>query len=185
MAKLTPEDAAKLRQQLTVHEGRRRYPYRCTAGKLSIAVGYNIDDRGLGALHAAIGRTPMLTDLYKWGLTEAEIDAVLDADIRYYESRVIDYFPLYLDLDSVRQRAVVDFAFNLGKRALGFRKAIDALTRATTAPLDHKQQFYDVCALEMMRSLWASQVGDGAGGKRYDRAERLADMIRTGQEPRF
>lgn len=172
MAHLSPADVTKLKRQLAVHEGRRKYPYRCTAGKLSIGVGYNLDDRGLGDLQRAIGRNVTLNDLYSRGLSETEIDAVLAADIAYFEGRVVSYFPEYLVLDPVRQRAVVDFAFNLGKRALGFKKAIEALKAAR----------YDECAFQMMRSLWASQVGDGSG-KRYDRAERLADMIRTGKEP--
>lgn len=185
MALLSSADYRKLRTQLSSHEGRRRYPYRCTAGKLTVGAGYNIDDRGLGDLCRAIERTVTLNDLYLHGLTEAEIDLVLTADIAHFEGRVAKFFPQYLALDPVRQRAVVDFAFNLGKRALGFTKAIAALKKAIDAEdAELKRLYFVECASHMMHSLWASQVGDGAG-KRYDRAERIADMIKTGQEPRF
>lgn len=139
MALLSPADYTKLRQQLIVHEGRRRHPYRCTAGKLSIGVGYNIDDRGLGDLCRAISRTVNLNELYSRGLTDTEIDLVLTADILYFESRIAKTFPQYLLLDTVRQRAILDFVFNLGKRALGFTRAIDALKRAIDAPSEFKQ----------------------------------------------
>ena len=37
---------SKFLQQLTLHEGSRSHPYRCTSGKLTIGVGRNIEDRG-------------------------------------------------------------------------------------------------------------------------------------------
>ena len=37
----------QLKKQLTRHEGKRAYPYRCPAGKLSIGVGRNLEDKGL------------------------------------------------------------------------------------------------------------------------------------------
>lgn len=184
---MTSKDYAKLRKQLALHEGRRRFPYRCTAGKLTIGVGYNIDDRGLEPLIAAIGQHVTLRELYMHGLTEAEMDRVLDADILYFESRVRDYFPEYDTLDPVRQRAVVDFAFNLGKRALGFKNAITALKKAIKAQeiYGHSELarlYFIECKSHMMQSLWATQVGDGLG-RRYDRAERISDMIATGIDP--
>ena len=171
MPKLSPKDRVKLVKQLALHEGRRRYPYRCTAGKLSVGGGYNLDDRGLESLCKAIGRRVTLNDLFKHGLSDAEIDRQINADIVYFEDRVIQFFPEYETLDPIRQRVVVDFAYNLGKRALGFTKAIGAL----------KRKDYTECAFQMMHSLWASQVGDGEG-RRFDRADRLCEMMKLGED---
>ncbi len=38
---------ARLEKQLRADEGERLKPYRCTAGKLTIGVGRNLDDRGI------------------------------------------------------------------------------------------------------------------------------------------
>lgn len=43
-----------IQEQLIRHEGLRLKPYRCTAGKLTIGVGRNLDDKGISkeeALH--------------------------------------------------------------------------------------------------------------------------------------
>ena len=179
---MSPSDREKLRTQLILHEGRRRSPYTCTAGKLSIACGYNITDRGLGPLRTASVRHVTMDALYKHGLTDEEIDRILNADIEYFEGRVRHYFPQYDKLDPIRQRVVVDFAFNLGKRALGFTKAVAALKAALAAKVAERRRLhYSECAFEMLHSLWASQVGDGAG-KRFDRADRLAQMMRSGED---
>ena len=37
----------RIKAQLVKHEGFRLKPYRCTAGKLTIGIGRNLDDRGI------------------------------------------------------------------------------------------------------------------------------------------
>ena len=37
----------ELARQLIVHEGLKLYPYRCSANKLTIGVGRNIEERGI------------------------------------------------------------------------------------------------------------------------------------------
>ena len=36
-----------LEEQLIRHEGYRQFPYNCSAGKRTIAIGRNLDDRGI------------------------------------------------------------------------------------------------------------------------------------------
>jgi lysozyme len=38
---------SKLEEMLIRQEGNRKFPYECTAGKLTIGVGRNLDDMGL------------------------------------------------------------------------------------------------------------------------------------------
>ena len=44
----------KLKEQLIRHEGLRLKPYRCTANKLTIGVGRNLDDVGISEDEALI-----------------------------------------------------------------------------------------------------------------------------------
>lgn len=91
------------------HEGLRLKPYRCTADKLSIGYGRNLDDRGI---------------------TLEEADFMLRNDIQlcYHE---LDCFSWFRDLDEIRQYALVDLCFNLGLPSLlTFRKALAAMAEA-------------------------------------------------------
>lgn len=183
---MSPDDYAKLRAQLVLHEGRRLYPYINTAGKQCVGVGYNISDRGLTDLHRAIARNPNLNDLIARGLTSEEVDRVLDADIKYFEGKIRQFFPGYEFLNSVRQRALIDFGFNPTKQAPGFQKTICALYDAVNADIDEDVTslgalYYDRAALEITLGLWATQTND-TGGRRFERAERLCAMIRTGKD---
>ena len=42
----------RLTEQLMVHEGLKLQPYKCTAGKLTIGVGRNLDDVGITDIEA-------------------------------------------------------------------------------------------------------------------------------------
>ena len=37
----------RIKEQLVRHEGLRMKPFRCTAGKLTIGIGRNLDDYGI------------------------------------------------------------------------------------------------------------------------------------------
>ena len=80
-------------RQLRLHEGERLKPYRCTAGKLTIGVGRNLDDRGI---------------------TPEESAVLLSNDISLVEAQVFRALPWALTMNEVRQRVLIDMAFNLG-----------------------------------------------------------------------
>jgi lysozyme len=133
-------------RQLRLHEGERFKPYRCTAGKLTIGVGRNLDDRGI---------------------TAAESAYLLCNDISEKETELVHALPWVSSLNEVRQRVLVDMAFNLGiDGLLGFKR-----TLATIQAGDYQR-----AATMMLDSKWAGQVGQ--------RAERLARMMATGKDPR-
>lgn len=68
-------------------------------------------------------------------------------------------------LNEVRKKVILDMAYNMGIDGLSrFRKMIDAL----------KAEDYDEASKEMLDSMWANQVGE--------RAERLAKMMKTGED---
>lgn len=179
-----PVNLERLVAQLRKHEGFEQKPYRCTASKLTIGVGYNIDAHGLGLLSAAIGRTVTLADLYRDGITEREGDLILRRQIEDVEAAVRAKFPIYEQLDDIRRRVVLDFVFNVGGTgALAFKTTIARLRLALeqTDP-QIEQVCLEACAFHLMNSLWADQIDDGLRG-RYGRADRLCEMLRTGKEP--
>ena len=95
-----------LEEQLILHEGMRLKPYRCTAGKLTIGVGRNLDDKGISELEA----------LYLlWG----DMQEVMEA---------LDGHDWYRGLDPIRKKVIIDMAFNLGLGGLlQFKKMIAAI----------------------------------------------------------
>jgi len=118
--------------QLRIDEGVRAKPYHCTAGKLSIGVGRNLDDVGL---------------------RPDEIDYLLANDIRIAESDARSLFECFDKLTDARKAVLVNMAFNLGRNRLaGFVKFRAAVEGGR----------YDRAATEMLDSRWAVQVGKRA-----------------------
>jgi lysozyme len=122
----------KLTNLLVLHEGLKLKPYRCTAGKLTIGIGHNLDAKGITPDQAyAIFRDDM-TDV-----------------ARELERRI----PWIVQLDEVRAAVLADMAFNLG---------VDGLLKfpATLALVQSGK--YIEASLEMLDSAWAKQVGKRA-----------------------
>jgi lysozyme len=125
-------DRQRLFKQLRLHEGVEKFPYRCTAGYLTIGVGRNIEERGL---------------------LDDEIDFILDNDIEVVMNEVSVTFDWFFDLSEVRQRVVADMIFNIGMpRFKQFKKMIAALEEGD----------WSEAANQMMDSKWAKQVGKRA-----------------------
>lgn len=98
-----------IEDQLILHEGLRLKPYRCTAGKLTIGVGRNLETRGI---------------------TYHEAMMLLRNDIEEITGQ-LEHFAWYQSLGPVRRKVLVDMCFNLGVGGLmGFQKMIEALKRA-------------------------------------------------------
>lgn len=122
----------KLVKMLTTHEASKSHAYKCTAGKITIGVGRNIDPEG------------------GLGLTKDEIAYLLRNDIERVEDELSRRLPWILELSDVRIDALIDICFNLGlPRFLKFVKALDALEAGD----------YEMSANEFMDSRWAKQVG--------------------------
>jgi lysozyme len=133
-------------KQLRLHEGERLKPYRCTAGKLTIGVGRNLEDRGITAEESAM---------------------LLANDITAMETELMRALPWVAQLDEVRQRVLIDMAFNLGVQGLlNFKRTLAAVQAGQ----------YQQAAAMMLESRWAQQVGQ--------RAKRLSDMMASGKTPR-
>jgi lysozyme len=137
-------DIDRLIAQLKVHEGVRDKVYLDTEGIETIGVGRNLKDKGL---------------------SEDEIDYLLQNDISEFKSGVQDTWSWWDSLDDVRQRVVVDMAFNMGLGGLSkFKKTLGHIEAGE----------YEEAASEMLNSRWAEQVGR--------RANTLSEMMRTGED---
>jgi lysozyme len=118
-----------IREQLIAHEGLRLKPYRCTAGKLTIGVGRNLEDRGLRSDEA----------LY-----------LLDNDIEDVTTELEMKLPWVRRLDDVRRRVLIDMGFNMG---------VAGLLKFERTLLSIRQGDYALAAKQMLQSKWAEQVG--------------------------
>lgn len=155
-----------LEAQLVLHEGLKLHIYLDTEGNQTLGVGYNVTARGLDFFEEVVGRR-----LLGGGdiITKAEAMMVLREDIdRYYRSVPL-HFAFFEKLNPARKRVVLDMAFNMGFRALGFKQTIAAV----------EKENWSSAVMGLYNSRWARQVGDGPGGRR-DRCDRLAGMLLTG-----
>lgn len=97
-------------EQLMRHEGVKLRPYRCTAGKLTIGVGRNLEDVGISRAEAE-------------ELLQHDIDRIL---------REARHLPVYEDLDHIRQNVIMNMLFNLGlSRLLKFKRMFEALEKGS------------------------------------------------------
>lgn len=128
--------------ELMRDEGVRLRPYRDTVGKLTIGVGRNLDDVGID---------------------EAEAEFLLEQDIARTATTLDAHLPWWQQLDEIRQRVLLNMAFNMGIASLlGFKNTLAAMQAGK----------YDDAAAGMLSSKWAQQVGP--------RAQRLAVMMQKG-----
>lgn len=160
-------------EQLILHEGLRTEPYVDTLKNWTIGVGYNISGRGYDFLEEVLGRKVAPKDgmTEKVRITRDEAIKVLNADLDRIEKVVPVYFPEYTKLKEVRQRVVLDIAFNMAFKALGFKKTIAFI----------KEQKWSEAVRELFKSRWAYQVDDGPGAH-FGRADRLGKMLLTGDD---
>lgn len=114
----------------------------------------------VGKLTIGVGRN--LTDK---GLKPKEIEYLLMNDIMECIDDLNKYLPWWRQLNEVRQRVLMDMCFNLGIGGLlGFKNTLAFIQSGD----------YEQASQNMLLSKWASQVGQ--------RARRLSEMIRTGQD---
>ena len=119
-------------ERIIRHEGLKLKPYRCTAGKLTIGIGRNLDDVGI---------------------TENEARYLLKNDLQRSHIDCLNAFAWYAELDEVRQSVVCEMCFNLGlARLKGLKKMLKAVETGN----------YALAAQEMLASQWAKQVGQRA-----------------------
>ena len=110
---------------LTRDEGLRLKPYRCTAGKLTIGVGRNLEDVGI---------------------TKAEAEQLLANDISRVVANIVKRIPWAMNLDDARFSVIHSMVFQMGiGGVIKFRKFLTALQMGD----------YTKASIEMLDSKWA------------------------------
>jgi lysozyme len=114
--------------QLKVDEGIRAKPYLDSVGKLTIACGRNLDDKGLSML---------------------EIDFLLENDLTDAERDARSLVVTFDKLTDARKAVLLNMALNLGRtRLAGFNRFLEAI----------HAEAWEQAAAEMLDSTWAKQV---------------------------
>lgn len=123
---------SQLSKQLKRHEGLRLKPYLCTANKITIGYGRNLEQKGI---------------------TKLEAEELLQNDIIYMFSVLPNKIECFNSLSKPRADVLVNMAFNLGINGLlMFNKMLAAVEMGD----------YLTASKEMLNSRWAEQVGDRA-----------------------
>jgi lysozyme len=121
-------DLHRTKATILRHEGLRLKPYHCPAGKLTIGIGRNIEDRGI---------------------TQGEAYMLLETDLDECVADLKMLFPDFDQIDPPRQEALVNMRFQLGGGTLRkFRRMVKAV----------KTEDWEEAKVEALDSAWARQT---------------------------
>ena len=153
----------ELLDQLVLHEGLELLPYEDSLGINTIGIGRNLEHRGLSEAELGhIGKD--LSDIFEWGITKEQAYYLAKNDIEIVEKEVCESHPCVVELDEIRQRVIIDMAFNMGVPRLNkFKKMWKAI----------EEENFEEAKIQMLDSRWANQVGN--------RAVRLSNAMETGE----
>jgi len=139
----TPTD---LKTLLYRDEGKVRHVYKDSLGFDTIGAGRLVDKRKGG------------------GLSDVEIDYLLDNDIAAKRAEVYAALPWVAQLDAVREAVLLSMAFQMGTEGLlEFVRTLAAVRYGK----------YDDAAVFMLESKWSEQTPERAG--------RMAEMMKSGE----
>ena len=125
-------DHKKLKRMLIEHEGIKYAPYICTAGKTTIGIGHNLDDKGI---------------------SKAVVDLLYDEDIAEVEADLKAIFDDFDTLPGQIQLVLADMRFQLGYQGFrSFKRMILAV----------KDRNWPAMFLQMKNSDWHSQTPNRA-----------------------
>ena len=150
-------DMYQVCQRLIIHEGLRLQPYFCSKNKLTIGVGRCIETNPFTSEEERV-----IGD-WRHGITKCSAMYLLQNDVKKIYKELKSQLNFFKDLDSERQYALIDMAFNLGVTGLlRFSKMLNAL----------KNKNYIQASKECLDSKYAKEVSK--------RANRIANTLLTG-----
>lgn len=115
-------------EDLKLDEGLRQFPYHCTAGKLTIGYGRNIEEKGIS-------------------IDEAEM--LLNHDVQECILDLVQFFQDFYDYPERVQRVLVNMRFQLG--AKGFRAFKNMIAAV-------REQDWIGMVVQMKDSRWYTQT---------------------------
>ena len=148
----------RIKAQLVRYEGLRLKPYRCTAGKLTIGIGRNLDDCGISHIEAYV---------------------LLENDIQNCEKQLLDEIPeIYNGLDEVRKSVLLSMCISIPQSRFAPLREPCYLGIGGLLEFNNTLAFiaagdWERAANNMLVSRWAKQVGR--------RAIELSELMRKGK----
>lgn len=131
------------------------FPYQDSEGIWTIAVGHNIEVDPV--------MKPELGQLMKTGITDDEVNVLLDHDIAKAEADLYRVYPWAESMDEARREVLIDMTFNMGiSKVFQFHNTMTMI----------KEGRYHDAAENLKQSLWFKEVGS--------RAENLCEILDTG-----
>lgn len=128
-----------IEEELIRDEGKKESAYTDSLGFITIGIGRMIDARKGGKL------------------TDQEIMYLFRNSLTVVENFLNKNIPWWTTLSAVRQRVLINMAFNLQGNLLNFKKFLFAVQAGQ----------YDIAAAEMEDSKWFGQVGKRAKRLQY------------------
>lgn len=156
-----------LRTMLIRHEGWRKKRYKCSRGRQTIGVGWNLDAWSLPPdIAAYLG--------VNGEITEGMIERLLDISVETATVQCREIYPGFDGFSEARRFALTDFCYNIGGfGALGFKKMRKAIIAGDWAE-----------AAEQIRDsdYWRQLGGDpkGTDDGKLERPEEIAKLLREG-----
>lgn len=139
-------------EQLKRHEGLSLKAYRCSAGKLTIGYGHNLESKPLAGIDGNSEISAM------------EAGRILKADVEGFCGELDVAIPWWRGLDEVRRGVLLNMAFNMGVgKLMGFRRMLAAVKAGDWLRAGN----------EMLDSKWKQDV--------KGRAFELARQMETGE----
>ena len=118
---------SSLEALIRAEEGCRLKPYRCSAGKLTIGIGRNLEDKGI---------------------SESEAELMFANDLAEVKGQISAALPWASTLDEVRYAVLCSMAFQMGIYGLlGFKQTLAAVFR----------EDWDEASRRMLKSKWARE----------------------------
>lgn len=137
-----------LKDDLIRDEGLKLKRYKCPAGKDTIGVGRNLEDKGLSAEEARV-----IGSSYPETISFSQAMMLLDNDIEEYSELVFKNLPWSRYADQRVKDVLINMCFNLGMGGLlKFKNFLRTL----------REELYLEAADHLKDSRWFSQVGDRA-----------------------
>ena len=158
----------ELVDQLIEDEGLRLFPYKCSAGYLTIGVGRNLmtnwlSNEELDELKIYDDLPTFIIDKLKQaGITKDQAIYLLNNDIDSVVEQLRSNLSWFDSAPNIIQNVLINMCFNLGIGTfLTFKNTLRLI----------KECKYDEASVEMLKSKWAAQVGK--------RAVRLSEKLKS------
>lgn len=110
------------------NEGYKQFPYICSAGKLTVGIGFNLDDVGL---------------------SKSESLVILEMRLTKIDKRLTEDLPWFSNLNDARKSAIKDMAYQMGINGLfSFKKSLKLMA----------DELYGAAGIEFSDSDWSRQT---------------------------